>query len=264
MWILSSSILLPLALVFLLAGHITNVASALQQPASSRRPHKVLQQRSCFSTQEQQSTPAVTSAALITTAVLDRRNALTIGAISLFTAISTPQRAHARAPGSKDVSEAVQQIRDAAIDLRKLERDWDQYSLIDNEGRAVTDATVIARRVLGGVAPLAGASAIDVAKVTPLYRIDGAFNVIRKAYIESESDSGWTTTLDLELFEELVERILFQVQKADGDLYSVAFASKGTTQISGIYKEAKGQIDQGIVDLEKMISLLTDAGAPGI
>jgi hypothetical protein len=250
-----SYVLLPLSLwVFLLADRDTTVASALQQPS---RGQQVQRANLLPSSQGDASAPFV---------VCDRRSALVATGVLMLTTtlLSIPQIAQARAPGSKDLSEAVQQIRDASIDLRKLERDWDQFALIDQEGRAVTDATVVARRVLGGVAPLAGASAIEVAKSTPLYRIDGAFNVIRKACLESESDSDWSSTLDQEAFEELAERILFQVQKADGDLYSVAFASKGTTQISGIYKEAKGQIDQGIVDLEKMIRLLSNAGAPGI
>ena len=65
-------------------------------------------------------------------------------------------------------------------------------------------------------------------------------------------------------FEEVAERILFQLQKADGDFYSVQFASKGTKQITGIYKEAKEQVDQGVVDFGRMLALLKEAGAPGI
>jgi hypothetical protein len=172
------------------------------------------------------------------------------------------QAAWARAPGSKDVAEAVEQIRDASEALRQLQHDWDQYALIDKEGRAVTDATVIARRILGGVTPLTGDGAIQMAKATPLYRIDGAFTAIRKASLDDDSDSSWAANLDLESFDEIAERIVFQVQKADGDLYSVQFAAKGTTQISGIYKEAKGQVDQGVVDSASLLLLLKDAGAP--
>jgi hypothetical protein len=173
-----------------------------------------------------------------------------------------PQAAWARAPGSKDIAEAVEQIRDASEALRQLQHDWDQYALIDKEGRAVTDATVIARRILGGVTPLAGDGAIQMAKATPLYRIDGAFTAIRKASLDDDSDSSWAANLDLESFDEIAERIVFQVQKADGDLYSVQFAAKGTTQISGIYKEAKVQVDQGVVDSAALLLLLKDAGAP--
>jgi hypothetical protein len=179
-----------------------------------------------------------------------------------------PQAAWARAPGSKNIAEAVDQIRDASEALRQLQRDWEKYALIDKEGRAVTDATVLARRILGGVGPMAGDGAIEMAKATPLYRIDGAFTAVRKASLDDEDDSdssssSWAANLDLELFDEIAERIVFQVQKADGDLYSVQFASKGTTQISGIYKEAKGQVDQGVVDVTTMLGLLKDAGAPG-
>lgn len=255
MWRISSYLLLPLSLwAFLLAGRATTtVVSALQQQPG--RGHAALQRNHRLPSSSQGEAAFV---------VCDRRSALAATGMSLLTLFVTPQGAQARAPGSKDLSEAIQQIRDASRDLQTLERDWDQFAMIDQEGRAVTDATVVARRVLGGVAPLAGASAIAVAKSTPLYRIDGAFSVVKKAYLESDSDSDWVSNLDLEAFEELAERILFQVQKADGDLYSVAFASKGTKQISGIYKEAKGQIDQGIVDLDKMIRLLSNAGAPGI
>ena len=170
--------------------------------------------------------------------------------------------AHARAPGSQDIPEAVRQIGDAAVDLKALQRDFDKYAVVDAEGRAVTDATVGARRILGGVAPLSGTAAIQVAQMTPLYRIDGAFNVIRKAALEGGGD--WGDGLDLLAFEEVAERILFQLQKADGDFYSVQFASKGTTQITGIYKEAKEQVDQGVVDFDRILLLLKEADAPGL
>jgi hypothetical protein len=62
--------------------------------------------------------------------------------------------------------EAVEQIRDASVALRGLQRDWAKYAIIDAEGRAGNiDA---ARRILGGVAPQSGAAAIEVAKKTPL------------------------------------------------------------------------------------------------
>ena len=191
------------------------------------------------------------------------RRAFVDHALLLPFLLSVPQVAAARAPGSTDTVEAVRQIQDAAVDLRRLQRDFYSYAVVNDEGRAVTDATVGARRILGGVAPLAGTSAIEVAKVTPLYRIDGAFNVIRKACIEGTDGDVWTDNLDLGAYEELVERILFQLQKADGDFYSVQFAAKGTKQISGIYKEAKEQVDQGVIDFDKILSLLEEANAPG-
>jgi hypothetical protein len=197
-----------------------------------------------------------------------RRRREFLSTIAGFASSTIVVAAWARAPGSKDVAEAVEQIRDASEALRQLQRDWDQYARIDKEGRAMTDATVIARRILGGVGPMTGDGAIQMAKATPLYRIDGAFTAVRKASLDNDNDdddeSLWAANLDLELFEDIAERIVFQVQKADGDLYSVQFASKGTTQISGIYKEAKGQIDQGVVDFAAMLGLLKDAGAPGL
>ena len=95
-----------------------------------------------------------------------------------------------------------------------------------------------------------------------LYRVDGAFTAVRLSSLSDDNDA--LGDLDLESFEEIAQRIIFQLQKADGDLYSVAFASKGTTQISNIYKEAKGQVDQGVVDFAAMLGLLKDAGAPGL
>ena len=97
-----------------------------------------------------------------------------------------------------------------------------------------------------------------------MYRIDGAFNAIRKACLQgADDDEAWSNALDLEVFEELAERIVFQLQKAHGDFYSVQFAAKRTKQITGIYKQAKAQVDQGVVDFDTMLALLADAKAPG-
>jgi hypothetical protein len=172
-----------------------------------------------------------------------------------------PLTASARAPGSSDVAEAVAQIRDASADLRKLSQNWSEYAVINAEGRA-GDNTVGARRILGGVAPQAGSAAIEMAKATPLYRIDGAFNAVRKYAIDAD-DGSWGSNLDLDTFEDIGERLLFAIQKADGDFYSVVFAAKGTTQLTNIYRETKKQVDQGIIDFDKMLDLLKIAGAPG-
>ena len=170
-------------------------------------------------------------------------------------------RAHARTPGSSDLREAVEQIRDASVDLRKLQGEWATYAVIDAEGRAGNiDA---ARRILGGVAPQRGMAAIEVAKKTPLYRIDGAFNAVRKAALDGDPDS-WPAGLDLDAFNEAAERILFALQKADGDFYSVVFASKGTSQLAQIYKEARAQVDNSVNDFECILKLLQEAGAPGV
>jgi hypothetical protein len=132
---------------------------------------------------------------------------------------SAPPPAKARAPGSKDIAESVTQIQDAVVALQALLQNWDQYATIDAEGRA--GSTDAARRILGGIAPQAGRTAIEVAQKTPLYRMDGAFHAIRQqAAALEEEDSSWLGALDLPRFEELVERILFALQKADGDFYS--------------------------------------------
>ena len=194
--------------------------------------------------------------------VCNRRTCIADLAATWLVLLPTPA-AVARAPGSTDIREAVQQIKDAAVGLQTLQRDFYQYAVVNDKGRAVTDATVGARRILGGVATLAGPSAIEVAKKTPLYRIDGAFGVIRKACLEGTGDD-WSDNLDLVSFEEIADRIQFQLQKADGDFYSVQFAAKGTKQITGIYKEAKEQVDQGVTDFGRMIALLEQAGVPGL
>eukprot|EP00592_Proboscia_alata_P012880 CAMPEP_0194388462 /NCGR_PEP_ID=MMETSP0174-20130528/98621_1 /TAXON_ID=216777 /ORGANISM="Proboscia alata, Strain PI-D3" /LENGTH=230 /DNA_ID=CAMNT_0039179753 /DNA_START=65 /DNA_END=757 /DNA_ORIENTATION=- len=197
--------------------------------------------------------------------VCDRRVAFLkiVGGSCLLSSSSFHQSASARAPGSDDVTEAVAQIRDAALDLRQLQKDWDLYAVVTSEGRAGNN-TAGARRILGGIAPQAGDAAIEVAKVTPLYRIDGAFTAIRKAAIDAEDKTSWEFRLDFAAFDEIAERVLFEIQKADGDFYGVNFASKGTTQLSGIYNEARAEVDKGSVDLEEMVRLLTIAGAPGL
>lgn len=176
--------------------------------------------------------------------------------------------AWARVPGSKDVTASVQQIREAAIALRRLNANFDQYAQIDAEGRA--GSTDEARRILGGIAPQAGTVAIQVAQSTPLYRIDNALTAVRNAALQADDDdsdsslssSFWPAKLDLVTFEELVDRLLYSLQKADGDFYSVLFAAKGTTQIQGIFTEAKRLVQQSIRDLDDIIALLDEAGAP--
>ena len=176
--------------------------------------------------------------------------------------------AYARTPGSNDVVASLAQIKDASVSLKNLllENNWSDVASIDEEGRA--RSTDVARRVLGGIAPQAGTVAIDVAQNTPLYRIDVAFISIRKAVLLSEENddgsngSNWTSKVDLETFEELADRIVYSINKADGNFYSVLFAMKGTTMINDIFKETKQLLQQTIVDFDTMISLLQDAGAP--
>mmetsp|Transcript_39325 Transcript_39325/g.97455 ORF Transcript_39325/g.97455 Transcript_39325/m.97455 type:complete len:155 (+) Transcript_39325:2-466(+) len=151
------------------------------------------------------------------------------------------------------------QIQDAAEALRALRRDWEAYAVIDSEGRAGNiDA---ARRVLGGVAPQRGEAAIAVAKVTPLYRIDGAFAAVRKAALEG--NEAWGASLDIEDFVETSEDIVLALKKADDSFYGVVFASKGSTMLSSIYREARSSVDQAVVDFDRIMRMLKDAGAPG-
>lgn len=169
----------------------------------------------------------------------------------------------ARAPGSKDIVASIQQIQDAADSLRHLVNDdkWSQYTVIDTEGRA--GSTDGARRILGGIAPMAGSAAINAAKNTPLYRIDVAFVTVRKAILEDNADEKWTAAMDLDRFEELADRIIYNTQKADGNFYSVLFAQKGTKMINDIFIETKTLVKQAIMDFDEMIKLLENASAPG-
>ncbi len=178
----------------------------------------------------------------------------------------SPLTASARAPGSKDICASILQIRDASTSLQTLLQpsNWDQYTVVDGEGRA--GSTDGARRILGGIAPQGGSRAIDVAKNTPLYRIDVAFVTVRKYVLEGGSDNdddrSWTDSLDLERFEELADRVVYNVSKSDGNFYSVLFAMKGGKMIEDIFVETRGLVEQGVGDLDEMIGLLKSAGAP--
>ena len=155
--------------------------------------------------------------------------------VALFALTAIPAAAVARTPGSEDLGEAITQIKDAKEALRMMRAEWSFYAVIDKEGRAGNiDA---ARRVLGGVAPQRGEAAVAVAKVTPLYKIDGAFAAVRKAALNDSG--GWGDALDIEAFVETGERVVLALQKADDSFYGVVFASKGSTMLSKIYDEAK-------------------------
>ena len=182
----------------------------------------------------------------------------------LATTIATTA-ASARTPGSTDANEAIQQIKEGRMALQSLLENFDTYAQIDPEGRA--KSTDDARRILGGIAPQGGSVAIEVAKATPLYRIDGAFAAIRKAILDaddSSSSSAWALNMDLFAFEEVADKLVYEIQKADGDFYGVLFASKGTTMIRDIFIEAKSLIKQGIADFDTMLLMLKEAGAPGV
>ena len=187
----------------------------------------------------------------------DRRAAL-VGAAG---AVLLPRRACARAPGSEDVDEALAQIRDAAVALKALRRDWASYALIDAEGRA-GDVNP-ARRILGGVAPQRGQEAFDVAIATPLYRCDKAFDAVRKAALNADSGS-WLTSFDIEDFVERSDDIARALKKADDAFYSVTFASKGSGQLIAIYDDAKAGVDLALREFDAVLGLLAVAGAPGV
>ena len=187
----------------------------------------------------------------------DRRAAL-VGAAG---AVLLPRRACARAPGSEDVGEALAQIRDAAVALKSLRRDWASYALIDAEGRA-GDVNP-ARRILGGVAPQRGQEAFDVAIATPLYRCDKAFDAVRKAALNADSGS-WLTSFDIEDFVERSDDIARALKKADDAFYSVTFASKGSGQLTAIYDDAKAGVDLALREFDAVLGLLAVAGAPGV
>ena len=175
--------------------------------------------------------------------------------------LARPGEAFARTPGSSDVGEAIEQIVDGAAALKKLRQNWATYACIDKEGRACNiDA---ARKILGGVAPQRGDAAIAVAKVTPLYRIDGAFAAIRKFALDSD-DTSWGGRLDVEAFVEKGDDITFQLKRVDDSFYGVVFASKGSSMLEKIYKEAFDSLERAERDFEAIADLLKDAKAPGV
>ena len=191
---------------------------------------------------------------------ISRRAVLCGGACAINAGLSVGP-VFARAPGSSDVNEAIEQIKDARAALIQLQKDWSQYACIDKEGRACNiDA---ARKILGGVAPQRGDAAIAVAKQTPLYRIDGAFKAIRTFALNAAEDS-WGEALDVEAFSDRGEDIAFALKRADDGFYSVVFASKGSTMLENIYKDAKAGVDRSVSDFDEVLRLLKDAAAPGI
>ena len=109
------------------------------------------------------------------------RRSLLLGA----TLLAMPTAGVARTPGSEDVRESVDQIRDAAAALRKLRQDWSSYAIINSEGRAGNiDA---ARRILGGVSPQRGEAARLVAEA----RHPGAWHAWRMHMHAESTSHGW-------------------------------------------------------------------------
>lgn len=190
---------------------------------------------------------------------IERRQTLFLGAGLSFAGF-VPPPARARTPGSTDVGEALDQIKDASDALKTLQSEWSSYACVDKEGRACNvDA---ARKVLGGVAPQRGDAAIEVAKRTPLYRIDGAFAAVRRYALEG--DAAWADALDVEAFVEKGEEIAFALKKADDGFYGVVFASKGSTQLDKIYAEGKQSVDLAVRDFDQILTMLREAKAPGL
>ena len=122
-------------------------------------------------------------------------------------------------------------------------------------------------RLLGGIAPQSGPAAIAAATQTPLYRIDVAFVRVRKTVLDRVSGpttataaaSSWEDTFDLDRFEVLADRIVYNVSKCDGNFYSVLFAMKGAKMIEEIFHETKTLVTQSIDDMDEMLLLLQDA-----
>ena len=52
--------------------------------------------------------------------------------------------------------------------------------------------------------------------------------------------------------------------QADDSFYSVVFASKGSTQLTGLYREARGSVDRALTDFDSVLVYLREAGAPGV
>ena len=199
---------------------------------------------------------AVTRACASTPPLASRRALLLNAGLAAATS-ATP--AFARTPGSEDVGEAVEQIKDGRAALVQLQQDWSTYACIDKEGRACNiDA---ARKILGGVAPQRGDAAIEVAKQTPLYRIDGAFAAVRK-YSLNAADGDWGSALDIEAFVEKGEDIVFALKKTDDSFYGVVFAAKGSTMLENIYKEAKTAVDKSVSDFDEILALLRASKCP--
>lgn len=192
-----------------------------------------------------------------------RRELLTgqLASLAALGSLQMPSSALARAPGSVDINECLEQVVDARQALAKFKLDFYDYATIDKDGRADVKAIDAGRAILGGVAPQRGKPAIEKAKNTPLYRIDNAFKGIRQYAINAESDS-WAIALNLEDFLEVSDEIVGYIKRVDEALYDVVFAPKGSTQIAGIYKEALQAIDLALADFDKLFKLLRDAKAP--
>ena len=86
-----------------------------------------------------------------------------------------------------------------------------------------------------------------MAQVTPLYRIDGAFNASRYRQRLGPGEATWGGNLDFAEKLQRGEDIVFALKKVDDSFYGVVFASKGSTMIENIYKEALSSVDAHFV-----------------
>lgn len=177
---------------------------------------------------------AQSSAYRVHTVRISRRAAI----ISTAAAAAAPAAlALARTPGSSDVSEAIEQIRDARAALRGLQKGWSTYACIDGEGRACNIDS--ARKILGGVAPQRGDAAIAVAKETPLYRIDGAIAAVRNFALNAPEGS-WGTALDIERFVDKGDEITFALKKADDSFYGAGPCSNPVPESNPLPLSTRG------------------------
>ena len=69
-------------------------------------------------------------------------------------------------------------------------------------------------------------------------------------------DEGWGAKLDVEKFNDRGEAITFALKKADDSFYGVVFASKGSSMLEKIYKEANDAVKSSLEDFETVKKLL--------
>lgn len=167
--------------------------------------------------------------------------------------IIPPAFVSARMPGANDVESSLSQIKEGFVTLKQLQKDWNEYTTIDKEGRA--GDVDRARRILGGV------SKQNEPSTSPLYKLEGAFAAIRKASLAADEDSKdalerQLAAMDVEEFVEATEIIAYNLQKADYQFYSCAFAPGGTRQVQELYDSSRVFVDRSVIEYAKVLSLL--------
>jgi hypothetical protein len=68
----------------------------------------------------------------------------------------------------------------------------------------------------------------------------------------------------VESFVEKGDDITFQLKRVDDSFYGVVFASKGSSMLEKIYKEAFDSLERAGRDFEEIAALLREAKAPGV